>query len=177
MKMIRLLPIAGLVLMAALASGCAGPLSKDLLRQTDPSVTVGSVAAKPDAHKNSLVVWGGTIISTRTYQDNTVIEVLEKPLDYQKRPKYVDTSSGRFKARYSGFLDPSLFRYDRDITVIGRVVGTETSAVGDYQYTYPVVEVREYYLWPRRTPDYYNSGYPTYYPYYSPFYGSWWYYW
>jgi outer membrane lipoprotein len=175
MSTARLLPAAGLLLAALLAAGCAGPMSRELIEQADQSLTVDKVMARPEGYVNARVVWGGEILSTSPQESSTVVEISERPLDYQKRPEDEGMSRGRFLARYKGFLDPSVFKYGKDITVIGRITGTDTGRIGEYEYTYPVVSVEEYYLWgPEAVYSYPPSMY-YYYPY-TPYYGPWWYY-
>jgi outer membrane lipoprotein len=174
MKTARLLPSAVFLLSLVLAAGCAAPFSKGLLGQADKSATVDKVIASPSSYGNTLVVWGGRIITTTPRQSATSVEVSDRPLDYQKRPKDLSLSRGRFIARFNGFLDPSVFCRGKDFTVVGRVTGTETGRIGEYQYTYPVVAVEEYYLWAPQ-PAYYYYPYPYYYPF-SAYYEPWGYY-
>lgn len=174
MKTARLIPAAAFMLSLILISGCSAPFTKGLLKQADQSVTVDKAVATPGAYGNTLVVWGGKILNTTPRQNFTTVEVSERPLDYQKRPKSMSLSRGRFMARFKGFLDPSVFSSGKSFTVIGKVTGTETGRIGEYQYTYPVVTIEEYYLW---APQPVYNPYPDYYYYpYSSFYGPWWYY-
>jgi outer membrane lipoprotein len=177
MKTARLLLSVTLLLAALLASGCAGPMSRELLKQADQSLTVDKVLARPEGYVNTRVVWGGEILSTSPLEGYTVIEISERPLDYQKRPKDEELSRGRFMARYKGFLDPSVFKHGKDVTVIGRITGTETGRIGEWEYTYPVVSVEEYYLWGPEAVYAYPPYPDMYYSYpYSPYWGPWWYY-
>jgi outer membrane lipoprotein len=175
MRTARLLLATVLLLSAILAAGCAAPFSKGLLKQADRSVTVDKVLANPDAFGNALVLWGGVILDTKPKENFTTIEISERPLDYQKRPRDMSLSRGRFMARYKGFLDPSVFCKGKDITLIGRVTGSETGRIGEYSYTYPVVSVEEYNLWAPYS-AYTYAPYPDFYYPYSPFYDPWWYY-
>jgi len=58
--------------------------------------------------------------------------------------------------RIAGFLDPAEYPRDRRITVAGRVTGTQIRSVGDYPYSYPVVAVTQYRIWPRRSGAYWH---------------------
>jgi outer membrane lipoprotein len=174
MNKARFFLATAILLSALLASGCAAPFSKGLLKQADQSVTVDKVLAKPDAYQNTLVVWGGVILNTKPMDKYTSVEVSDRPLDYQKRPKDLSLSRGRFKIRQNGFLDPSVYCRGKDITVVGRVAGTETGRIGEYLYTYPVVSAEEHHLW---APQPAYPPYPDYYYYpFSPFSDPWWYY-
>ncbi len=163
--------ISLLLITVLLAAGCATPFSEGIKKQVDESITLDKVVVNQKAYQGTLVMWGGVILSTLPREKGTVIEVLERPYDSQKRPKDVDTTRGRFLARYNGFLDPAVFCQGRDITVAGRIAGSESSQIGEYTYTYPVVDMQEYRLWPIQV----QSMYPAYpiYPFYDPW---WWYY-
>jgi outer membrane lipoprotein len=170
MKRQRYLLAAVFVAISVIGSGCAAPISKGVLKGVDESVTLDKVRVDPKAYEGRLVLWTGVILSTQPHEKNTMIEILERPADNQKRPKNVDASRGRFIARGNGFFDPAVFCQGRDITVVGRIAGTESSLIGDYNYTYPVVAIEEYYLWAPQV----ESSYSPYPPY--PFYDPWWFY-
>ncbi|HNY65168.1 MAG TPA: Slp family lipoprotein [Deltaproteobacteria bacterium] len=177
MKTSRYLLVAAFLASTVLAAGCAGPIRSELSRKADQSITVDKVLSKPEAYGNALVLWGGMIVNTKPQEGHTSVEISERPLDSQKRPREGALSRGRFLARQKGFLDPSVFDDGRSITIVGRITGTETGRIGDFTYTYPVVAIEEYYLWsPRPVYVYYPYyPYPSYYPY-SPLRYPWWYY-
>ncbi len=156
---------------AAVCSGCAAPISEGVLKDVDVSVTLDRVRANPKAYEGRAVLWTGVILDTQPRESSTVIEILERPADKQKRPKNVDASRGRFLARGNGFLDPAVLCQGREITVVGKISGSESSLIGDYNYTYPVVDIKEYYLWAPEREIYYYTPYPPY-----PFYDPWWFY-
>jgi outer membrane lipoprotein len=114
--------------------------------------------AAPERFRGQTVILGGEVIETRNRANETVLVVLEKPLQYGDRPRSTDASGGRFLARFSRYLDPVVFEKGRKVTIAGVVLGTETERVGEAPYTYVVLEGREVHLW--RDPE------PTrYYPY------------
>ncbi len=171
MKRTGYFPTRMLLVAVLLAAGCAAPFSEGIKSQVNESITLDQVAANQKAYQGTLVMWSGVILSTLPREKGTVIEILERPYDSQKRPRDVDTTRGRFLARYNGFLDPAVFCQGRDITVAGRISGSESAKIGEYAYTYPVVELQEYRLWPVEMQRMYPA-YPIY-PFYDPW---WWYY-
>lgn len=131
------------------------------------------------------VRWGGEIIKVEPKATMTCFEVLARRLDTAARPMQRDASDGRFIACRSGFYDPEEFERGREITVVGRLTGTDRGKVGEYEYTYPHVAADTIYLWPKRplvvrTPDYdpWRYGYGPYGPwgwggpYWGPFWGG-----
>ena len=160
-----------LVLLAGLLwiFSCA-PFSKSLMDQADPSLTFGEVQKNPDAFLGKTVVWGGVIVETLNRRDETLVKVRLTDLDADTRPRNTDRSPGRFMIRYSGFLDPAIYKEGREITVAGEITGKEVLPLGSLHYVYPVVTAKEIHLWEKMVP------YPSYYYpyYYDPFYPWWW---
>ena len=153
---------------------CA-PLSKEVMRQVDETLTYQTVHSAPEQYVGKTVLWGGVIIETTNKKGETVVEVRHTELGIEKRPKNLDHSVGRFIVRYAGFLDPAIYQEGREIIAVGVVMGQETLPLGDTQYSYPVIQARETYLWEKRKPVRY---YPWHwdYPYWWDPYGYpyWW---
>lgn len=166
---IRLLPG---ILFFFLLAGCT-PFTSQALKQVDVTAPFQEVQKSPQKYLNGNVLWGGTIIETNVKTKVTDIKVVDKDLDYSKRPEEGDKTYGRFIVRFSGFLDPAIYKQGREITVIGTIIGVEVQQIGELQYTYPVVEARQMHLWEqldkyRRPPywDYPLMPYPYgWYPY------------
>jgi len=158
------------------ASGCA-VMSKDLRKETEQDLTFEQVFLNPDVHKGKVVIWGGTIVDSRNTRDGTFLEVLQKPLDMIGEPRDVDRSGGRFIAIYDGFLDSAIYAKGREVTVGGVVQGKRVLPLGEIEYSYPVIGVREIHLWPEESrqyvPHYYYPGYPWW--WHDPFWRPWYY--
>jgi outer membrane lipoprotein len=132
--------------------GCAHVISKGVLKEVDKNATFAQVAKAPDAYKGKTVLFGGDIIETKNLSDKTLIVVLQRPLDSRSRPAAGDVSEGRFIITSPGFIDPAIYSPGRKITVAGKVVGKEVRPLGEIEYTYPIIEKRELYLWPAEKP-------------------------
>ena len=112
------------------------------------------------------VRWGGLLLETRPQADHTCFEVLFKPLQRSMRPVRSDRTGGRFIACKPGFYDPEIFEKEREVTLTGKIIYIDTRKVGDYDYQFPVVDIKFMSLWPeRRERDYYDR-LPPYMPYY-----------
>jgi len=149
--------LAGLILLVA---GCGHPISRELRRAAKGSPPFPAVLVNPAAHVGAIVIWGGEIIATSNHKDGTDLTVLETPLSGEGEPGAAIASRGRFIAKSPQFLDPAIFRTGERITVAGQVVGSETKPLGGIQYAYPVLSVREFYLWEREPIVYYRYYYP-----------------
>ncbi len=129
-----------------LVCGCAHIVSKDVRGQVDESLSKSMLFEDPDAYKGSIVILGGNIVSSVNTQEGTVIEVVEKSLDYRGRPKDIDRSLGRFLVWHKEYLDTAIFTRGRNITVAGEVVGKKVRKLGDIDYSYVFLKNRELHL-------------------------------
>ena len=128
--------------------GCASVISQRALNEVDQTLIFEQLLENPEAHKGKIVLLGGTIIETQNFSDRTLIVVLQRPLGFRKKPIAEDVSRGRFIVYTLGFLDPAIYRHGRKITVVGSVMGREVRPLGKIEYSYPVIEKSELYLWP-----------------------------
>ena len=128
------------------------------------------VASTPRAAPNvgETVRWGGEVISVDPKMGTTCIEVLGHELGSTARPIETDRSNGRFMACQEGFIEPGDYPKGREVTVIGRLSGTMTGRVGEFDYVYPRVAASTIYLWAKRTQR--VAGYGP--GFYDPFWGG-----
>ena len=170
-----------------LSVGCAPPVAPPaLMKQVDQKLSLPQVRDNPKENMDKMVLWGGRIIRTVNKKKGTLIEVLQLALDSQDRPKTGYESSGRFIVAMPGFLEPEIYHKNREVTVVGQVVGVELLPVGEVKYKYVLLRGKEVKLWPKR-PDvvriYPTGGFmdpvwgpmvpgPNPYWYYGPY--SWW---
>lgn len=166
--------LAFLVLLLAV-SGCAHVISPEMRQRAAKEPPFSSVLSNPENYVGQTVILGGIIIDAVNEPDNTTtLKVLETPLDYSGFPQDEESTQGRFMAKVSRYLDKEVYKKGRRITLAGEVAGKEVQPLGDTQYTYPVISVKELHLW-KRIPSYgpyvydywYWGGYP--YPYHLPY--------
>lgn len=155
---------------ALLLAACAATVPEPIRDVPETAPLPVEVRSEPGRFEGARVRWGGTIIAVSNEAASTEIEIVARPLDARGRPEDVDRSLGRFLARVSGFLDPAVYAEGREFTVTGTVKGATERTIGDYAYSYPVVEVSGQYLWARRRPESERPPYP-----YDPFWYDPWY--
>ena len=143
--------------------GCASPISKQLRQEVTEDVTFPMVLKNPSAYEGDIVLWGGFIIKTVNLEEGVEIFVLETPLDHWEEPEPQQYSRGRFIAKTAKFLDPEVYAKGRKITLAGKIVGGATHPLGQTQYLYPVVMVKQLHLWKKAPAS------PYYYPWYGPY--------
>jgi len=139
---------AGLILSALLlVGGCAPPFSRAALDQVDRSITFTELRSDPDRYKGKWVMLAGVIVGTKNTQEGTFIEVLQRPTERRGRPLDTDVTEGRFIISSAKFLDAAVYHGGRLITVIGEVAGLKVQPLGEIEYRYPVVALKELHLW------------------------------
>ncbi|MGE5809540.1 MAG: Slp family lipoprotein [Nitrospirota bacterium] len=148
---------------------CTYAISPEMSARADKTISFEMIQADPDTFKGKLVILGGTIAQTSNTRQGTVIEVVQRPLDYWGKPKRTDRTGGRFLVLSSRYLDSMIFAPGREITVAAEVEGTRSKALGEADYSYPVVAARELKLWERErkswdTPQWTDPLNDPYYP-------------
>ncbi len=161
-----------LSLICLVTLGCQHTISNTLRQQAEPPVSFQALRADPDAFKGRTVILGGDILNTQNTQQQTAIEILQKPLDRFEAPLVTDQTAGRFIAQCDRYLDPAIYDQGRQITVAGTILGSYAGQVGEADYLYPLVSCVEMHLWPRasREPVYPVYPYPWLLHRYHPWY-------
>lgn len=129
--------------------GCAPVLSQKVLKQAGEPVDFADLQAHPESWQGKVVILGGTLLQVHEEPGGSVLEILERPLDYRLRPIPGDLSRGRFLVRLAGEADSRVWTPGRWLTLAGRVVGVETRPIGQTAYRYPVMTLEEVHLGPR----------------------------
>ena len=129
-------------------AGCGAVISQKVLKNVDQNLSFDDLVKDPEAYRGKTVLLGGDIIETENYTSKTLIIVLQRSLNSEKKPSGKDKSGGRFIVSVPEFLDPAIYGKGRKITVAGTVVGKEVRTLDKIKYAYPVIERRELYLWP-----------------------------
>jgi outer membrane lipoprotein len=132
-----------------LVQGCTYAISPEMVDQSDNTLTFRQLQADPDTFKGKIIILGGIIVQTSTTKHATIIEIVERPLDYWGKPKRTNKTEGRFLVVHNGYLDPMLFSPGSAITVAAEIEGTRGKSLGEIDYSYPVVVSKELKLWPR----------------------------
>jgi len=142
-----------------LMAGCAPVISKQVREQVRPDVTFREVLNDPEQYKGQMIILSGIIIETENTKEGTLLQVLQRPAGFRGKPKDVDETGGRFLALDSRYLDVNVFTQGRAVTIAGEVQGKRVLPLDKTEYTYPLIHVKEIYLWP--VGKRYYSPYPS----------------
>lgn len=138
-----------LVVGLALAlQGCSYALSPEITAKADRSVSFEELNANTARYAGRTVILGGVIAETKNLKKGTLIEVVQKELDYWGRPRRTDRSGGRFLVIHPAFLDAMIYAPGREITVGGDLAEEDRRIAGAVLPPYLLVRSRELKLWP-----------------------------
>lgn len=126
---------------------CVSLFSKEVMKEIDSELTFRTLIEAPEEYVGRVIIVGGKIIRTDLEEGKTWIEILQQPLDWLKRPKETDETSGRYLAKFGDFRDPAIYSPGRKITIIGQVSGKKRLLINEKEYQYPVLKVKESHLW------------------------------
>lgn len=129
--------------------GCTYAISPAVADKADRTTTFDKLVMDPESYKGKLLILGGTIDQTTNVKQGTLIEVVQRQLDYWGKPQRTKKTGGRFLVFYPRYLDPMVYSPGRDITVAGEVQGTSSPMLENRPYDYPVILSKELRLWER----------------------------
>lgn len=138
------------LVLALLLSACATGPSFDTTGVNRALTPKNSVAKLPAA-EGQQVLWGGVILTTTNLKDSSEVEVLGYPLDGDQQPQIDQQALGRFIFQVKGYLEPATYAKSRMVTVVGKLARVQTGKVGESDYTYPVIDAEQLYLWPKQS--------------------------
>lgn len=134
---------AGLV-----ASGCSYALSPEAVRSADRTIPIEKLLADSAPYAGKVVILGGVIVQTAVTKNGTLIELMQKDLDYWGKPQRVRRSGGSFLALHRAALDGMVYAPGREVTLAAEVTGAEERFPAAAGITLPLLRVRELKLWP-----------------------------
>ena len=174
-----------LILILVMLSSCTPILNNELMSRGIFDMKASVITEDPDIYRGKLFVMGGKIVNTTATEAGSMIEAVYVPVDTMGFLKNVRPGS-RFLAFYpkdKGFLDPVIYSRNREITLAGEFLEVRPGKIDNMQYTYPLFEIKELYLWEERSENYFLMAppypYPLFYPahpYYDPWFYNPWYY-
>jgi len=148
---------AVLFAMTLLVAACATTPKFNDLEAVNKSVQPAMVVNAVDKYKGERVLWGGIIINSINLKTGTQLEILAQPLNSHYKPKAEQRNSGRFLIFYNGYLETVDYAPGRLLTVVGTVTGLKQGKVGEAEYTYPVIQADQLYLWPLESSENQNG--------------------
>jgi outer membrane lipoprotein len=124
-----------LIFLLLISAGCTPFISRELKREISRDITFRQVINDPEAYTGKTVLISGIIIGSKNTKEGTLIEILQKQADIEGRPKDVDNS--------------------------GEIKGKRVLPLGEIDYTYPLISIKEIHLFKvRKEERYYICPYP-----------------
>jgi outer membrane lipoprotein len=154
--------------------GCAHIISKDILKDLDREIGFEELRKDPGKYQGKTVLLGGVIVKTENKNEGTLLEIYQTEINHYGEPVDIDISKGRFLANYKEFLDSEIYRKGRKVTIAGVVSGGEVKRLGEIDYNYPYLAIKEIHLWKEEQPCEFG---PYHNEFWYPFYWEPWYRW
>lgn len=157
--------------LAMLLGGCATQVPLAIKDAPPGNPSLAEVRQTPQRFVGTTIRWGGVITQVENKPDRTWVELVSRELRSNGEPITGSRSEGRFVASFAGFVDPIVYSAGQRLTVAGTIKGETTHAIGEYDYTFPVVAVSASFLWAEETePVRYDPPPPWYYDPWWPYY-------
>ena len=158
-----------LLVLTMLLTACSSHIPAEIKQPVKDAPDIQKTQLNSNLYIGRKVRWGGKIIQIENKQGSSWLSIVGFPLNSDGRPLKSAESTGRFIAIVNDFLEPQVYATDRQITFSGTFLKTEPRKIGEFTYNYPVIEVKDYYLWPVvTTPDANHPPYWWYDPWYYP---------
>lgn len=136
------------LILAFALTGCARQvISRESLLLAERNLAFDAVHENPQSYVGRTLLVGGAVAETANTPEGTELEVVQFPLGSDDRPREQRGSEGRFLARTREFLDPLIYSRGRLVTLVGTVTGTAERRLDGTDYRYPVISIREIYVW------------------------------
>lgn len=135
-----------LIISASFLSACSS-LPENLSSTDENTITDYQQWLDADPAKPVSVRLGGVIANVTNLADKTRIEVVNLPISSSGKPDINKEPKGRFIAYVDGFVEPVTFAKGRLVTFLGSNAQAETDSVGEFEYTFPVMNSNGYHLW------------------------------
>jgi len=161
--------IYSLLVITSWLTGCSSHIPEIIKTAPPNNPALQQVYANTNNYLSQKVRWGGKIVDTQNLKTGSQLSIVAFPLNNQGKPIVNGNSSGRFMAITNDFLEPMVYSNDRHITVIGRVLRTETHNIGDFPYKHVMIQIDHHYLWPVEEQNSY-ANYPPDFWWYDPWY-------
>lgn len=99
------------------------PIPPRVAKQAEPPVPFATLVNEAEKYKEKTVILGGYILGLNHLGEETLLCVLEVPLNAFHKPRETRFAEGKFTVSHKGFLSRQKYRLDQEVTVAGRVVG------------------------------------------------------
>ncbi|TKF23884.1 Slp family lipoprotein [Vibrio genomosp. F6] len=135
-----------ILLFFVMLSGCSS-LPAELVSRTETPILTYQNWLDTDPDTKADIRIGGVIAQVTNLENRSRIEVVNLPLNSVGKPDLDAEPKGRFVAYVDGYLESLSYAQGRLISLVGTIDQPESGKVGEYDYTFPVMQVYGKRLW------------------------------
>ena len=150
---LSLIAVQAILSLFFMLDGCTTTQKRPKRQESYEKIPFSEILRSPEQYRGKVVRLGGVILEVANKEEGSTLEILEKPLNWRGIPKRGDITGGRFLVISDGFLDKAIYR-EREVTVVGEIIGMKIGHIGETTYNYPVLSLRDIRLWTDR--DYFG---------------------
>jgi len=129
-------------------------VSPELVKEAEPPVPFEALLREVEKYRGKTVILGGYVLGIKHREKETLLCVLEVPLNAWHKPKSRTLAEGKFVVSHKGFLSVQRYGLDREITVAGKVLGIRANMVEGCPERCLQIESREIHGNPPQEYDY-----------------------
>lgn len=134
-------------------SGCTKIISDQSLNLVNIDAPFKSIKESPENYIGKVTLLGGRIANISNSAEGARLEIVQFDLNSKSYPEETFISYGRFLATSINYMDGLIFKPGMLITIVGEIKGKKTLKLEQMDYTYPVIAMTEWYLWPHSGQD------------------------
>jgi outer membrane lipoprotein len=110
-------------LLAMAGVGGCSVIAPNIRAVAEPEAPYREILETADTYAGKTVILGGYVLEVDPGADESVMILLQAPLDSFEAPGDTDDSEGRIIVFHRGYIDPAVYREGRKVTLAGVVDG------------------------------------------------------
>lgn len=122
-------------------------LPKTIQNPPSDDLQLENVAVQAADYVNNPIRWGGKIITANNDNGQSILQIVQFPLNSFGRPVVGKDSQGRFLIQSEQFLDPEVYNPGRLATFTGIIHSEQQRLIDKKALNLPVVQMAVSHLW------------------------------
>lgn len=130
-----------------LVTGCTAPLAPEVRGKLDPDLEFATIQADPQRFQGKSLMLGGSIVSLKTDDQGSLLEILRWDLNRWGEPLELADAGERFLVRTPQQLDSDRYSRGRLVTLGATLSGTANITSNEREESALLFDLLEIHLW------------------------------
>jgi outer membrane lipoprotein len=109
-----------------------------------------NVAGQAENYVNHPIRWGGKIVTVNNDNEQSLLQIVQFPLNSYGKPVVDKDSQGRFLLQTEQFLDPEVYKPGKLVTFSGTIHSEQQRLIDKKTLYLPVVQMAVSHLWSKQ---------------------------